>query len=116
MILPGLQMILSLLAQNTAQIGFQQGALQDFPQNTRDAVYTGAIRGMTGAVADMIHRLSCYQATQGRQDKGNRCIITGGDAIVLAQTLRSYANLACEVIVVENLVLQGLLLIERNAV
>jgi type III pantothenate kinase len=116
MILPGLQMMQSLLAQNTAQIGFQQGAIQDFPQNTRDAVYTGAIRSMAGAVEDMIHRLARYQATLGRQDKANRCIITGGDADALAQALHARADLACEVIVVENLVLQGLLLIERNAV
>lgn len=115
-ILPGLQMMQSYLAQNTAQIGLNQGALQSFPKNTGDAVYTGAIRAMTGAITDMANRLADYQAKQGRHNAKNRCMITGGDANVLAEALRAHANLACEVVVVENLVLHGLLLVERNAV
>lgn len=115
MILPGLQMMQTHLAQNTAQIGLKQGTLQDFPQNTGDAVYTGAIRAMIGAVTDMISRLSEYQSSAGHHNKATRCVVTGGDAYVLTEALRAQSSLACEVIVVENLVLQGLLLIERNA-
>ncbi|HEY3299894.1 MAG TPA: type III pantothenate kinase [Methylophilaceae bacterium] len=115
LILPGLQMMQSHLAQNTAQIGLKQGRLQDFPRNTGDAVYTGAIRAMAGAVSDMVNRLAVHQTEQGRHHT-NRCMMTGGDANVLAEALHAQASLACEVIVVENLVLQGLLLIERNAV
>jgi type III pantothenate kinase len=116
LILPGLQLMQSNLAQNTAQIGLKQGSLQDFPRNTGDAVYTGAIRAMAGAVSDMVSRLANHQSKQGRGHHTNRCMITGGDASVLAEALNAQASLACEVIVVENLVLQGLLLIERNAV
>lgn len=115
MILPGLQMMQTHLAQNTAQIGLKQGALQDFPKNTGDAVYTGAVRAMTGAVTDMINRLTEHQSLSDYHNKVTRCVVTGGDAIVLADALQAQASLACEVIVVENLVLQGLLLIERNA-
>ncbi len=116
MILPGLQMMQTHLAQKTAQIGLNQGTLQDFPKNTADAVYTGAINALVGAITDMLHRLAKHQAKQGRHEDTNRCMITGGDANLLADALRAQASLACEVIVVENLVLQGLLLIERNAV
>lgn len=115
MILPGLQMMQTHLAQNTAQIGLNQGVLQDFPQNTGDAVYTGAVRAMVGAVTDMIGRLTKHQSNVNHHIKTTRCVVTGGDAYVLAKALSAQSSLACEVIVVENLVLQGLLLLERNA-
>jgi type III pantothenate kinase len=113
-IVPGLQLMQRSLLQNTAGISNSQGAVCDFPQNTGDAVYTGAVNAMTGAVANMAEKLQRYQL-EHRQSNINRCMITGGDAAMLAEVLRAESSLACEFIVVENLVLQGLLLIERNA-
>jgi hypothetical protein len=43
------------------------------------------------------------------------CILSGGDAVVLADALRSFGKIANNVLIADNLVLQGLLAIERES-
>jgi len=121
MIVPGFRLMQDSLYQRTAGIGEYPGSLQAFPRNTGDAVYSGALTAMLGAVSIMLHRLQQYLSTQ-QQALSVRCIITGGDAALLAQALNDdaafaglVADLDKQVIIADNLVLQGLLLLEREA-
>jgi len=117
MIVPGFRLMQDSLYQRTAGIGEYPGSLQAFPRNTGDAVYSGALTAMLGAVSVTLHHLQQYLSTQ-QQAESVRCIITGGDATLLAQALNddiAFAGLDKQVIIADNLVLQGLLLLEREA-
>ncbi|MCB5183596.1 type III pantothenate kinase [Methylobacillus gramineus] len=107
-IVPGLRLMQSSLGLATANIADQAGDLQDFPVNTADAVYSGILNAMCGAVDNMLQRLSehCGQVVP--------CIVSGGDAETLLPLLQRHA-LAREHVLEENLVLQGLWHLERDA-
>jgi len=114
MIVPGFRLMQDSLYQRTAGIGEYPGSLQAFPRNTGDAVYSGAVSAMAGAVELMLKNLQQHVSAQ--QHALPRCIITGGDAELLAQVLNDDAGLAFDhIIIADNLVLQGLLLLEREA-
>ncbi len=114
MIMPGLQLMQTSLVQRTAGIARQHGVWQDFPQNTGDALYSGALIAMTGAVQQMMKILQRHQA-QYHQATLNRCMITGGDASLLAAHLQRQAEQTpfINYEIAEHLVLQGLLLLDR---
>ncbi|MCB5188167.1 type III pantothenate kinase [Methylobacillus caricis] len=107
-IVPGLRLMQSSLGLATANIGEPPGEWQDFPLNTGDAVYSGALNAMSGAVDNMLQRLSehCGQVVS--------CIVSGGDAELLLPFLQRHA-LAREHKLEENLVLRGLWHLERDA-
>lgn len=98
LILPGVGLMRHSLATNTAQLLAEQGALQDFPRNTADAIHSGMIRATVGAVR---HQYGLLQMRQGEV----RCLLGGGAADVLQEHL----ELPLERI--DNLVLQGLQII-----
>lgn len=95
-IVPGLQLMLDALAGGTARLARRPGQYAPFPQTTGDALYTGALQAMAGAV---------QQQAQWMQQRGQApiCLLSGGDASVLSPLL------TLEVRLVEGLVLQGLL-------
>jgi type III pantothenate kinase len=111
MILPGFGLMQQSLTQGTADIAARlrnepQDSWQDFPTHTNAALYTGALSAMAGAIEAMYGRL---QQHEGRPPY---CVLTGGDAALLADTL--HGDIAKHLVIADNLVLQGLLLIERE--
>jgi type III pantothenate kinase len=109
LIVPGFRLMQESLQRNTAGIEESSGSMQNFPTNTGDALHSGALSAMAGAVASMMFKL---QRDSGSQPK---CILTGGDALVLASALRSFDQIANNISIADNLVLQGLLAIEKES-
>lgn len=114
MILPGLDLMQKSLGLATAQLpksGTLQGAnerdLADiFAKNTTQAINTGALRAITGAIMLMANALAqkCAQKP---------CVIlSGGNALAIQDSLAD--TVTNQVIIVDNLVLQGLYLLEHS--
>ncbi len=111
MILPGFSLMQHSLTHGTADISARsqhepQDSWQDFPTHTHAALYSGALSAMAGAVEAMYGRL------QQHEGKPPYCVLTGGDAALLADMLQG--DIAKHLVIADNLVLQGLLLIERE--
>lgn len=101
MIVPGLRLMQASLVKGTAGLGTAVGTWQDFPRTTADAIHTGAVTAMTGVVLGMLARHGA-----------NKCVLTGGDAALLAQALRTVSS--CQLEIVDDLVLQGLCYINKE--
>jgi type III pantothenate kinase len=95
-ILPGLNMMLQALAENTAALRVTPGRYHDFPVNTADALYSGAVQALCGAIEQMRLRL-------GGEGARPRVILSGGAAGEIRP------HLTAPVEVVDNLVLEGVL-------
>jgi type III pantothenate kinase len=95
-IVAGYSLMQEALARNTARLKRQDGAFSVFPDNTGDAIASGALNAMTGA----IERMARYMAQAGEADA--LVMLSGGDAGVLAPLLTARVR------VVDNLVLEGL--------
>jgi type III pantothenate kinase len=94
MILPGLGLMASSLARNTAQLPqiAQDGKLPDgFADNTDDAILSGCMTAQSGAIE---HAFALHNAAE--------CIISGGAAPFIAPLLKVPYR------IVENIVLIGL--------
>lgn len=98
MILPGYALMLSSLAQNTAQLDQPAGVWAEFPRCTEDALASGALEAMAGAIERARARLAAHT---GRALPS--VLVTGGDATRIGHLL------ACPARIVDNLVLLGLL-------
>ncbi|NVM79366.1 type III pantothenate kinase [Duganella sp. SG902] len=101
MILPGLGLMASSLARNTAQLPqiAQDGKLADgFADNTDDAILSGILAAQSGAIE---HACAQHQAAE--------CIISGGAAPYIAPMLKVPYR------IVENIVLIGLHAAVRSA-
>jgi type III pantothenate kinase len=96
LILPGLQLMLQSLADRTAGLKVAPGRFADWATNTPDALYSGAMHAICGAIELM--RMKLY-----RDDVAVKCYLTGGAAHEVA------THLAGPVEVVDNLVLEGVL-------
>jgi type III pantothenate kinase len=106
LIVPGLRLMEESLISETADISQAGGSVQIFPTNTGDAIHSGALTAMAGAIHSMQVRLGRYV---GRKP---RCILSGGDAPLLQEMLVRFGieNLETR----ENLVLQGLWHLEKE--
>lgn len=95
-IVAGYELMRQSLAGNTAQLTLEEGRYSYFPDNTADAIASGAINALAGAVERM--------ATHARQAATREPVIvlSGGDAA------RIESLLSGRVEVVDNLVLEGL--------
>jgi len=102
LIVPGLAAMKQAIVASTAAVAITDGRLAEFPDNTGDAVHSGALRAMAGAVESVCDHL---QARTGRMPL---CLVGGGDASALLPALHRPAQMA------DNLVLQGLLLIAEE--
>lgn len=98
LILPGFRLMLRALAQETARLDQPVGERADFPQCTEDALATGALEALVGAIERARTRLADHT---GRELP--RVVVTGGDAAMIAPWLASPVQ------IVDNLVLMGLL-------
>jgi type III pantothenate kinase len=101
LILPGVSLMQQSLATNTAQLMAEQGALQDFPRNTADAIHSGMLRATLGAIR---HQLGLLQA----RGTTVRCLLGGGAAGVV----QPHLDFASERM--DNLVLKGLQIIGES--
>lgn len=101
-IAPGFRLMREALAGGTADLGLNQGRFAAFPGNTADAIHSGAVQALVGAISRMADemRLAGHET--------NICILSGGDA----HLLRPHLNM--KVLLVDNLVLEGLLRIVRE--
>lgn len=106
LIVPGLRLMENSLLAETADISHVGGELRVFPTSTGDAIYSGALSAMAGAVHSMQVRLGHYA---GRKP---HCILSGGDAPLLQEMLVRFGIEQLEVR--EHLVLQGLWHIEQE--
>jgi type III pantothenate kinase len=98
LILPGLLLMLQSLADRTAGLKVAPGSFADWPTTTPDALYSGAMHAVCGAIELMRMKLH-------RDDSAVKCFLSGGAAQEVA------SHLAGPVEVVDNLVLEGVLVL-----
>jgi type III pantothenate kinase len=102
-IMPGLRLMFEALGNNTAQLKTaHDGAAVTFPINTQDAVQSGCMNAIVGSINLMLQQLEKHCAYLPK------LIMSGGDANKVAEALKPYTK---RVIIAENLVLQGLVLL-----
>ncbi len=99
LILPGVDMMRRSLAEGAANLAWAAGAWREFPRNTADAVFSGAIGATVGAIRQQYALLG---------EKGARCLLSGG----AADSVQPHLGLPLER--VDNLVLHGLNIIGRE--
>jgi type III pantothenate kinase len=95
-IVPGLALMQDALARNTAQLELAAGRFLYFPDNTADAIMSGAINALSGAVDRM---LGYMQEAAGHEPL---VVLSGGAADTLEPHLRGRVER------IDNLVLVGL--------
>ena len=100
LILPGLALMRQSLFGATAQLHMDEGSLADFPRNTADALLSGALQATCGAIQRQYDLLGV---------PGSPVLLSGGAAQVLQP------HLQLPVRIVDNLTLQGVLLIAQEA-
>jgi len=103
LILPGAELMHRALARDTAALGMRRGRFSFFPASTGDAIASGAVNALAGAIERMAHFLA--QAGQ----PAPTCVLSGGGAALIAP------HLNLEVELVDNLVLEGLVVIAHEA-
>ena len=113
-IMPGLQLMLDVLKDKTALLKTaQDGMASTFPSNTEDAIQTGCLNAILGAIMLMMQHLEKHSAFLPK------LVVSGGDANRIAETLKNSLIIKLglkRVIIAENLVLQGLILLEKEIV
>jgi type III pantothenate kinase len=100
-ILPGLRLMLQALASNTAALRVPSGRYHDFPINTADALASGALHAVCGAIEQMRLRL-------GEGGPPPKAFLSGGAAVDIAP------HLTAPVEIVDNLVLEGVLALAES--
>jgi type III pantothenate kinase len=95
-ICPGWRLMRDALALQTAHLGRPDGVWQAFPTNTSNAIISGILNALVGAIEQQARQL------QARAGSVEHCLLSGGDADLLAPYL------SIPVVQVENLVLEGL--------
>jgi type III pantothenate kinase len=96
LILPGIRLMLQALAENTSGLRTSGGDFREFPDNTADAIYTGAVQAVCGAIEQTRRRMDTNPAHV-------RCYLAGGAALEIAMHLNPPVE------IVDNLVLEGVL-------
>ncbi len=105
-IVAGYHAMLGGLAGNTAALSVDAGEWTAQPRNTRDALATGAIDAMVGAIERGRARLSSTLAERG-QSEAVRLVLTGGSAY------RLLAHLPPGAVAIDSLCLEGVAGIAR---
>ncbi len=93
LILPGVEMMQRSLVGGTAQLRAIGGSLRDFPRDTADAIYSGAIQATVGAIRQQYELLGIA---------GAPCVLGGGAAGDIA------ARLPLPLLRMDDMVLKGL--------
>ncbi|MDR2173083.1 MAG: type III pantothenate kinase [Burkholderiales bacterium] len=102
LILPGFALMRNSLATNTAGLPLKiaKGVYADFPTSTEDAISSGTVQAIRGAIAEMRVLLAAHH---GIDASGVMLLVAGGDAAVFLPHLTEPLTL------VDNLVLEGVL-------
>lgn len=100
LILPGVDMMRRSLAEGAAQLAATEGNWREFPRNTADAMYSGAIQATVGAIRQQFELLGMH---------GAQCLLSGG----AADSIQPHLKLP--LVRVDNLVLQGLQIIGQES-
>ncbi len=79
LILPGMHLMQSSLARNTAQLPYARGEFRAEPRNTMDAIVSGCLHAQAGAIERMFAKASAEGETF--------CLLTGGAAHLLIPCL-----------------------------
>ncbi|HUP93998.1 MAG TPA: type III pantothenate kinase [Burkholderiales bacterium] len=103
-IVAGYGLMRDALARNTAHLKLQDGAFSFFPDDTGDAIASGALNALAGAIERMTDYLTETAGTEPM------IVLSGGDAEQIEPLVSGRAR------VVDNLVLEGLLRIGANDV
>jgi type III pantothenate kinase len=98
LVLPGPRLMLQAIAERATALKVAPGRFHDFPTTTPDALASGAIQAVCGAIEQMRTQLR-------RDDVVVKCYLTGGAAHEIA------AHLTGPLEVVDNLVLEGVLVL-----
>jgi type III pantothenate kinase len=104
LIAPGFSMMQKALLQNTAAVNPHNGQVKTFPLNTADASASGVLSAIVGAIVMQSDKLESYC-----QDVPT-VVMTGGDAAMLMPILTQVFG--AKPVLAENLVLEGLFLME----
>lgn len=107
-IVAGYHAMLGGLAGNTAALSVDAGDWTSAPTNTRDALATGAIDAMVGAIEHGHQRLKTRLHERGIEQTP-KIILTGGSAY------RLLAHLPAGNCVIDSLVLEGVYLLAKSA-
>ncbi|MER0215363.1 MAG: type III pantothenate kinase [Nitrosomonas sp.] len=102
-ILPGFYLMLNSLYSGTQLKPNKLGVYQNFPVNTQNAIHSGIIHSLVGAIERMYGVLS----TQLKHSSIN-CIISGGNASLLSPFIKYPLK------IINNLVLEGLVVIAKD--
>jgi pantothenate kinase type III len=104
LIVPGFSMMQNALLQNTAAVNPQNGQIKTFPLSTADASASGVLSAIVGAIVMQADKLESHC-----QDVPT-VVISGGDAAKLMPILTQVFG--AKPVLAENLVLEGLYLME----
>lgn len=107
-IVAGYHAMLGGLAGNTAALSVDAGEWAAQPTNTRDALATGAIDAMVGAI-EQSHRRLAQRLRERGVAQAPKIILTGGSAY------RLLAHLPAGNSVIDTLVLEGVYLLAQSA-
>jgi type III pantothenate kinase len=107
-ILPGLHLMQQSIADKAPGVKIGEGSLQVFPRNTGDALYNGSINAIVGAIHALENRL------QAKENALPKIVIAGGDAEAIHELLALDSALVKRLAIADNLVLQGLLILESE--
>ncbi|MBS0424170.1 MAG: type III pantothenate kinase [Proteobacteria bacterium] len=102
-ILPGAHLMLNSLHAKTQLNQMKAGVYEDFPDNTNDAIQSGIIHCLIGAIERM-HDLLSKKINHTVQS----CVISGGGSSFLLPFIKYPIN------AIDNLVLEGLILIAKD--
>jgi len=100
LILPGIALMRSSLAANTAQLPGGGGSYSELPRNTADAIASGCLQATAGAIERMFARIAA--------EHDALCMISGGAAAELLPLLD------LPLAQIDNLVLEGLARMARE--
>lgn len=102
LVVPGERLMREALARGTAALGLRPGRYAYFPACTADAIASGALNALAGAIERMVRHM---------QEAGQTApllVLSGGDARLLAPRLTGPLE------VVDNLVLEGVVRIAHD--
>ena len=103
LIVPGYDLMRSALARATARLPVAAGRFDPFPRSTDDAIVTGALQAMAGAVS------RTRDALLAAGESAPQLVLTGGSAPLLLPVLEGFAPLH-----VPSLVLEGVLVLMQD--
>lgn len=102
-IIPGVHLMLNSLYSGTQLLQDKPGSYEDFPVSTQNAIHSGIIQSLVGAIDRMYDILSMQL-----KHSSINCILSGGSASLLSPFIKYPTK------IIDNLVLEGLVVIAKD--